>query len=147
MQVLLKKDVRDLGKRGEVVEVAVGYGRNYLLPQGIAIEVDRENQKQIEEERKRMAATEARRKATLKEQAEALSKVSITISAKANEEQHLFGSIGPAEIVAALKEEGFDVPPTAVVLDKVIKELGVTEVNVKLDPEVQCVVKVWVVGE
>lgn len=147
MQLLLKQDVGDLGKRGDVVEVATGYGRNYLVPRGIAVAVNPENVRQLKEERRRLAVVEAKRKVSLAEVAESLAKASVTIQARANEEGHLFGSVGPAEIIASLKEEGFDVTEPMVVLEKPIKELGVFEVRIRLDPEVSVTVKVWVVGE
>ena len=147
MQLLLKQDVRDLGKRGDVVEVATGYGRNFLIPRGIAVVVNPENVRQLAEERRRLEAVEARRRASLAEIAQTLAKASVTIQARANEEGHLFGSVGAPEIVTALREEGFEVEPAMVVLEKPIKELGVFEVEMRLDPEVSSAVKVWVVGE
>jgi len=148
MQLLLRQDVRDLGKRGEVVRVADGYGRNYLLPRGMAVEVNPANVRQLERERKELEATEAKRRASLEEFAGTLGKVSVTIQARANEEGHLFGSVGAAEIAAAVKEEeNIDVGPEKIVLEKPIKELGVFEVTVHLDPTVSCTLKVWVVGE
>lgn len=147
MQLLLRQDVTSLGKRGDVVNVAVGYGRNYLLPRGMAVAVKAGNVKQIEEERRRLAVSEAKRLETLAQTAEALGKLSLTIQAKANEENKLFGSVGPAEVVAALKAENFQVDPSMVVLDKPIKELGVSEVKVQLAPDIAAVVKLWVVGE
>ena len=147
MQLLLKQDVRDLGKRGDVVEVAPGYGRNFLVPRGIAVAVNPENVRLLAVEHRRLEAVEAKRRASLGEVAQTLAKTSVTIQARANEEGHLFGSVGAAEIVAALKEEGFEAAPDMVVLEKPIKELGVFEVEMRLDPEISSVVKVWVVGE
>lgn len=147
MQILLRQDVRDLGKRGEVVEVTAGYGRNYLVPRGMAVAVNPANVRLLAEERRRLEVAEAKRRASLTEVAEALRKTSVTIQTRANEEGHLFGSVGPAEVSAALKEEEFDIDPTMVVLEKPIKELGVFEVAIRLDPEVSSALKVWVVGE
>ena len=148
MQLLLRRDVRDLGNRGEVVEVADGYGRNYLLPRGMAVEVNPANVRQLEKERKELEVTEARRRASLEEFAGTLGKVSVTIQARANEEGHLFGSVGAVEIAAAVKEEeDIDIEPEKIVLEKPIKELGVFEVAVHLDPTVASTLKVWVVGE
>ncbi|HUW55919.1 MAG TPA: 50S ribosomal protein L9 [Planctomycetota bacterium] len=147
MQLLLKQDVRDLGKRGDVVEVSTGYGRNFLVPRGIAVAVNPENVRLLDVERRRFEAVEAERRASLKEVAQALAKTSVTIQARANEEGHLFGSVGAAEIAAALKEEGFDTASVVVLLEKPIKELGVFDVEIRLDPDISSVVKVWVVGE
>jgi len=147
MQLLLKQDVRDLGKRGDVVEVSTGYGRNFLVPRGIAVAVNPENVRLLDVERRRFEAVEAERRASLKEVAQALAKTSVTIQARANEEGHLFGSVGAAEIAAALKEEGFDTASVVLLLEKPIKELGVFDVEIRLDPDISSVVKVWVVGE
>lgn len=147
MQLLLRQDVHDLGKRGEVVDVADGYARNFLVPRGLAVTVNPTNVGQLDEERKRLQVLEDKRRASLAEVAQTLAKTSVTIQARANEEGHLFGSVGTEEIAAALVEEGFDVAATAVMLEKPIKELGVFEVEVRPDPEISSVVKVWVVGE
>jgi large subunit ribosomal protein L9 len=147
MQVLLTQDVHSLGKRGEVVDVKDGYGRNYLVPRQLAVPVNSGNVRQVEEERKRLAAVEAKRRASLAELAEALRKVSVTIQSRANEEGHLFGSVGPEEIAAALKEENFDISPSMIELEKPVKQLGVFEVSVRLESDVSSLVKVWVVGE
>ncbi len=147
MELLLRQNVEKLGKRGEVVNVSEGYGRNYLLPRGMAVAVKAGNVKQIEEERRRLAVAEAKHHETLKQTAEALGKLSLTIQAKANEENKLFGSVGAAELVKALKDENFTVEPSMIVLEKPIKDLGVTEVTVQLAPDISAVLKVWVVGE
>jgi large subunit ribosomal protein L9 len=147
MQLLLRQDVANLGKRGDVVSVKEGYGRNFLLPRGFAVVVNPGNVKQLAEERRRITVAETKRLATLSQQAEALGKVSLTIQAKANEENKLFGSVGPAEIVAALKAENFEIDPSTIALDKPVKELGVFEVKIQLAPDVAATVKVWVVGE
>ena len=147
MQLLLRQEVENLGKRGDVVNVSEGYGRNFLLPRGFAVAVKAGNVKQLEQERHRLVVEEKKRRESLAATAEALGKVSLTIQAKANEEQKLFGSVGPAEIVAALKDENIAIDPSMVVMDKPIKELGVSEVTVQLSPDVSAVVKLWVVGE
>ena len=147
MQVLLTQDVESLGKRGDVVNVAVGYGRNFLLPRGMAMAVKAGNVKEIEEARRRLAVAEAKRREGLAQTAEAIGKLSITIQAKANEENKLFGSVGAPELVAALKNENIAVEPSMIALEKPIKELGVFEVKVQLAPDIAGTVKVWVVGE
>ena len=147
MQLLLKQDVRRLGRRGEVVNVTPGYGRNYLVPQGLAVEVNPTNVEQIEGERRRMKAVEDKLHADMVQKAEGIKKLSLTITARANEEGHLFGSVGVDDILVVLKEEGFDVAPVAIQLEKPIKELGVIDVPFRLHPDVAGTVKVWVVGE
>ena len=147
MQLMLREDITHLGKRGEVVDVAEGYGRNYLVPRGMAVAVNPANIKQVEEEHRRLVAAEAKHRATLAQTAEGLGKVSLTLQAKANEENKLFGSVGPAEVAAALKDEGFEIDPSMVQIEKPIKELGVFEVRVQLAGDISAVVKMWVVGE
>lgn len=147
MQLLLRQNVKHLGKRGDIVNVATGYGRNYLLPWGLAVSVDPANLREIEEERQRIDVIEDKRRSSLMEIVEGIGKISVTIQTRANEEGHLFGSVGAPEIVAALKEENFDIDPEMITLEKPIKELGVFEIDIRLDPEVAGKVKVWVVGE
>ena len=147
MQLMLRQNVKNLGKRGDVVKVTTGYGRNYLVPRGMAVPVNPDNVSEVEEEQKRIQVVEDRRLASLTEIAEALGKTSVTIQARANEEGHLFGSVGETEIAAVLVEDKFDVESRMVVLEKHIKELGVFEVEIRLDPAVSAKVKVWVVGE
>jgi large subunit ribosomal protein L9 len=129
------------------VDVKDGYGCNFLVPRRMAVPVNPGNVRQVEEERRRLAAVDAKRRASLAELAEVLGKVSLTIQARANEEGHLFGSVGPEEVAAALKEENFDISPSMIALEKPVKQLGVFEVPIRLDSDLSSVVKVWVVGE
>lgn len=147
MELLLRADVPELGRRGELVKVATGYARNYLIPRGLAVRVDSTNLKQLEEERRRLAVLEQRRLADIHTVADSLSKISLTIPAKATDEGHLFGSVTAAEVSAALRAEGFDVEDAMVQLETHIKELGMFEVAVRLDEAVSATVKVWVVAE
>ena len=146
MDVLLKTDVEKLGARGEVVNVATGYARNYLIPKGLAVKVDRANAHQLEMERGRLARQEAREAADRRALAERVSAISLTIGASATEAGHLYGSVGPEEIVAALAQEGVSVDPAGVRLEKPIKELGVYEVPLQVAEDVEASVRVWVVG-
>lgn len=146
MEVLLKTDVERLGRRGEVVEVASGYARNYLLPKGLAVKVDRANARLLEVERRRLAREQAREAARRQALAERVSAISLTITASATEVGHLYGSVGAEEIAAALAQEGVSVEPAEVRLEEPIKELGVYEVLVGVAEEVEARVRVWVVG-
>ena len=137
----------DDGQRGEVVNVAPGYGRNYLVPQGLAVEVNPSNVEQIEGERRRLKVAEEKRRGELQATAEAIRKLSLTITAKAKEEGHLFGSVGAADIVAVLKEEGIEVSPAVIQLEKPVKEVGVIDVPFHLHSDIAGTVKVWIVGE
>jgi len=146
MEVLLKADVDRLGRRGEVVRVAPGYARNYLIPKGLAVKVDKANAHRLEMERRRLAREEARRAAERRALAERVSAISLTITVSATEAGHLYGSVGPEEIAAALAEEGVSIKPTEVRLEKPIKELGVYEVPIEVAEDVEARVRVWVVG-
>lgn len=146
MDILLKTDVEKLGERGEVVNVATGYARNYLIPKGLAVKVDRANAHQLGVERGRLARQEAREAADRRALAERVSAISLTISASATEAGHLYGSVGLEEIVAALAQEGVSVDPAGVRLEKPIKELGVYEVALQVAEDVEASVRVWVVG-
>jgi len=140
-------DVADLGSEGDVVAVADGYARNYLLPRKLAAPVTEATRRRLA--RIRAEREEARRKAV--ESAGALSKkltgVSCTIAVKTSEDDKLYGSVSAADIVEALKEQGIELDRHALVMESPIKELGIFEIPVRLDPEVETALKVWVVEE
>ena len=148
MKLFLRDHVAKLGKAGDLVDVAEGYARNYLLPRSLAFIATKENEKRIKAEGKRRAETELARIESLNELAQALDGRSVTIRARANEEQKLFGSVGPEEIVDALKaEQGVEILASQVMLEEHIRELGVFDVSLRLDAEVDSSIKVWVVQE
>ena len=145
MKLLLKKNVTSLGGLGEIVDVAAGYGRNFLIPQGYAIEVTKGNLQWFEAQKRRLIALEEETKAKLRLIAEELEGASCTIIARATEEGHLFGSVTPRDIAQHFSQDGINVDPKTVLLEKPIKELGIYKVRVRLHPEVEAEVKVWVV--
>ena len=148
MKLFLRDDVEKLGRAGDLVEVANGYARNFLLPRKLAFIATQENEKRIKAEARRRSATELARVQSLQELAEGLAGRSVTIRARATEEQKLFGSVGPEQIVEALKSEhGAELDPAAVVLDEPIRELGVFDVTLRLAAEIDSAIKVWVVQE
>ena len=109
MKLLLRRDIAKVGLAGDVIEVSEGYARNYLIPHHLAVEPTKANMKAIEED-KRLAEEERRlRRAALEEMAGRMRNVEVTIAAACNEEGHLYGSVGPREIAAALRDEGHDV--------------------------------------
>jgi large subunit ribosomal protein L9 len=147
IQVLLMTDVADLGSEGDVVSVTEGYARNYLIPRKLAAPVTEATRRRLtkiraERETAGKAALEAAR-----EKAAALSKVSVTITAKISGEGKLYGSVAAAEILSSLAQQGVELPKDSLDLEKPIKELGVFDVKVRLHPEVEASVKVWVVEE
>lgn len=147
MKVILREDMKSLGKMGEVVKVTPGYARNYLIPKGIAVEADVKNVRALEHE-KRVIQDRARK--TLdkaKGLAGEISAVSLSIKARAGEEEKLFGSVTAMDIAEALKEKGFAVDKKKVLLDEPIKRLGAYQVDVRVAPEVTATVSVEVVAE
>jgi large subunit ribosomal protein L9 len=146
MQLVLTEDVPHLGKQGEVVEVKAGYGRNYLLPNGLATLPTQHNLKLLELYKKRVEQAREAKIADLKGLAEQINKVPhLTIEANANEEGHLYGSVGAAEISRSLKGKNLKVEEDMVKLEGVIKECALYEVNLNLGYEIEAKVKVMVV--
>ena len=136
MRVLLKQDVPKIGKKGELLDVKEGYARNFLIPNGLAVEASGGAVKQVEEEKKALD----RRKAKEKEEAQALAKriesVSILLKHKAGEEGRLFGSITSSEVADALKQKGFDLEKKKIVLDEPIRLVGDYSIKIKLHHDV-----------
>jgi large subunit ribosomal protein L9 len=148
MKLFLRSDLSKLGRAGDLVEVADGYARNYLLPRNLAFLATPENEKRIRAERKCLEARELERLDSLKELGAALSGRSVTIGARANEEQKLFGSVGADEIVESLRSEhGVEIEPGQVLMEEHIRQLGVYDVKLRLAPDTETEIKVWVVGE
>jgi len=147
MQLILAEDVPNLGKIGEVVEVRAGYGRNYLLPRGLATEVSDHNLRLIEQHKEKVRRAREAKLADLRVMAEQIARVTVTIEANATEEGHLYGSVGPAEIAKGLKGLNLNVDADMVRMEGAIKEANaVYEIDVHLAPEVQTKVKVLVIG-
>jgi large subunit ribosomal protein L9 len=147
MKVFLKEDVKSLGKIGEVVTVSDGYARNFLLPKKLAVEANTKNIKEFEHHKRVLQERAARIRADFKTLAEKLSALSLTIKAKAGEEEKLFGSVTNMDIAEALKEAGQDIDKKKIVLGEPIKRLGEYTVEVKIDAEISAQVKVNVVAE
>jgi large subunit ribosomal protein L9 len=145
VQLLLVQSVEHLGKQGDVVEVKNGFARNYLLPQGLATIATDHHRRMVEKHRARLAEIQKIRLARLQSQAEELARQSLTIEANANEEGHLYGSVGALEIVAVLKRNNFTITADQVRLQGPLKELGLYTVKVHLGQEIEADIKVWVV--
>ena len=147
MEVLLKKEVKNLGKQGDIVKVKNGFGRNYLFPKGLAAPATAKNLKVLEQEK----LTESKRlekvKKSAEEVAERLKKISCTIVRHAGEEDKLFGSVTSMDIGDSLRNEGFEIDKKDVLLDEPIKKLGIYQIPVKVHPEITVEVKVWVVKD
>jgi len=147
MQLVLTEDVTHLGKQGELVEVKPGYGRNYLLPKGLATVPTEHNLRLLERYKVRVRQALEARVADLKALAEQINKLAgITVEANANEEGHLYGSVGAPEISRGLKSKNLHVEPEMVQLEGgVIKEIGLYAVKLNLGHEIEAEVKVAVV--
>jgi large subunit ribosomal protein L9 len=147
MEVILKEDVPKLGHRGEVVKVAEGYGRNYLLPRRLAIEATAQNRAVIEQ----MKVAAKKRSDREKADAEGLSKqlegATLSFTRKAGEHDHLFGSVTSSDIAEALAAQGFTVDRRKIQLDEPIKNLGEFPVTIKLHRDIATKVKVVVAKE
>jgi len=147
MEVILREHVDHLGNRGDLVKVADGYARNYLLPRKLALVATDGNRKQIERERAKFDATEAEERKVAEAFAARLSNVEIVIARKVGETEALYGSVTAADIADALAAKGFDVDRRKLQLGDPIKAIGETDVAVKLSRDVIATVKVKVVPE
>ncbi len=147
MKLLLRRDIPKVGLAGDVVSVTEGYARNYLLPQRLAVLPTQANMKAIEEDKRRAEAERKLRRAELETAASKMRDVEVTISAACNEEGHLYGSVGPREIAAALRDEGHAVEPKQVQLHEPIRRLDSITVPVVFADDLRVEVKVWVVRE
>ena len=145
IELLLIQSVDHLGKQGEVVEVRPGFANNYLLPQGLATIASDHHKRMVDKHRVKLQEIETARLKTLRDHAKHIAKQSITIEANANEEGHLYGSVGAPEIVAALKALDIVATQVQIRLEGVLKELGLYTVKVHLHQEIEADLKVWVV--
>ena len=147
MEVILREHVDNVGRRGEIVKVADGYARNYLLPRKLALPVTPGNLKHIERERTRFDTREAEERQAAEGVASTLAGTEITIARKVGETAALFGSVTAADIVESLAAQKFDVDKRKVQLHEPIKRLGEYEVPIKLHRDVVTPIKVKVVAE
>jgi large subunit ribosomal protein L9 len=147
MEVILKEEVPNLGHRGDVVKVAEGYGRNYLLPHKLAIEATHANKAVIEQ----MKSSAVRKSAVEKADSEALARqldaVSLSFHRKAGEKDHLFGSVTSSDIADALEQKGFNIDRRKIQLNEALKSIGDFEVPIRLHRDVVSKVKVSVQKE
>ena len=145
MRVILREEVEKLGDAGEVVSVRDGYGRNYLLPRGLAVLATEKDVARFEHDKRVIAARSAKLSKELSAQAEKLNQVSVSITAQVGEGDKLYGSVTSRDIAEALKAQGVTVDVKKLQLAEPIKTLGVTEVPLKLGQNVSASIKVWVV--
>ena len=147
MEVILKEDVNKLGHRGDVVKVADGYGRNYLLPEKLAIEANAANKVVIEQMKASAVRKSVKEKAGAEQLSTQLSEVELVFERKVGENEHLFGSVTSGDIAHALEAKGYTIDRRKIALDEPLKTMGEYHVPVKLHREVTSHVKVTVKGD
>ena len=145
--MILKEDIEPLGKMGDIVEVARGFGRNYLLPQGKAIEATSRSMKVLEHNKRLVAHQMSRVKKEAEKLSHQIERVSCTVPCQAGEGDKLFGAVTSKDIEKVLKAEGLDIDRKKILLEEPIKSLGVYSVPVKIHTDVTAKLKVWVVKE
>jgi large subunit ribosomal protein L9 len=147
MEVILREHVDNLGNRGDVVKVADGYARNYLLPRKLALPATEGNKKHVERERAKFDAKETEERNTAAALADRMGGLEIVLARRVGETQVLYGSVTSADIAEALREKGFDIDRRTLALAEPLKKLGEFDVPVKLHRDVVATLKVKVVGE
>jgi large subunit ribosomal protein L9 len=147
MEVILREDIEKLGSRGEVVKVAPGYARNFLLPKKLAVQATGANKKIVEQERQSHLRKEAKHKTEAEDLSKLLTGVSVTIAQKAGENDQLFGSVTSKDVGDALAAKNFTIDRRKIQLDEPIKQLGEFKVPVRLHKDVTAEVTVVVVKE
>ena len=147
MEIILREDVDKLGRRGDVVKVAEGYGRNFLLPRGLAMAVTDSNKAMIAKERKAHEAKLAKEKAEFEAVAQKIASLRFVAPRKVGENDVLYGSVTSGDIAEFLKGKGVEIDKRKVVLDEPIKRLGDHEVKIKLHPDVVATLKLMVSKE
>jgi len=146
MKLILKENIEQLGQIGDIVKVAPGYARNYLLPKGFAIEATDRNAKALEHAKRQLAYKKNKNLEAAKNLIAKLEALTIQLSHQAGEEGKLFGSVTNMEIAAFLKNNGFEIDRKKIVLAEPIKQLGEYNVPVKIHPEIAATLKVTVVA-
>jgi large subunit ribosomal protein L9 len=147
IEVILREDIKTLGKAGQMVRVKPGYARNFLLPQGLAYEATEGNKKRIAAETRARSTRDQAEKTEAERFAATLSSVAVKLSGKAGEEGKLFGSVTPQDIADALAREGHTVDRRRIELEQPIKTVGEHTVTIRLHPEVHAELRVTVVAE
>jgi large subunit ribosomal protein L9 len=147
MELILRDDIEKLGRRGEIVNVAAGYGRNYLLPRGLAIPVTAANRAMVEKEKKAWEARMAKEKEEFEALAGRIAELRFVAPRKVGESDVLYGSVTAADIGSFLEGKGIEIDKRRVLIDEPIKHLGEHEVKIRLHPEVHATLKLLVTKE
>ncbi len=147
MKVVLKDDIMNIGKMGQIIDVADGYARNYLVPRGLAIEANTKNIKSLEHEKRIIQEKAKKIKNSAEDLSHKISTMTLVIKAKSGDDGKLFGSVTTMDIAELLQNEGIKIDKKRISLDEPIKRLGSYTVNVKLHPEISTQLNVQVVEE
>ncbi len=147
MEIILREDIDKLGQRGQMVKVAAGYARNYLLPRRLAVAATESNKKIVEQERQAHLRREVKVVSEAQELSKLMGSVAVTIAQKAGDNDQLFGSVTTADIAAALEKQGYTIDRKKIQLDEPIKTLGDFKVAVRLHKDVSVEIPVHVVKE
>lgn len=147
MKVILKEDVKSIGSMGQIIDVADGFARNYLVPRGLAVEANVKNIKSLEHEKRVIQEKAKKVKNQAQDFAGKISGMTVVIKAKAGEEGKLFGSVTTMDVAEQLKNEGIDIDKKKISLEEPIKRLGSYSVKVRVHPEISAEVNVQVVEE
>ena len=145
MKVILRKVIEGKGSTGDVIEVKTGFARNYLIPEGFAFKATPSNLKIFEEEKRQKSIRENKERKKGEDLAEKLAKESFTAVVSVGEDDRLFGSVTSQTISELMKEKGYNIDHRKILLDEPIKALGIYTIGLKVHPEVEAKIKVWVV--
>jgi large subunit ribosomal protein L9 len=147
MELILREDVDKLGRRGDIIKVAEGFARNYLLPRGLAMPINTANKAMIEKERRAHEARQAKEKAEFESLAARIGGLRFVAPRKVGENEVLYGSVTAGDIAEFLAAKGIEIDKRKVLLDEPVKHLGEHEVKIKLHPEVQASLRLLVTKE
>jgi large subunit ribosomal protein L9 len=148
IKVILREDVERLGKEGEIKEVSLGYFRNFLFPNKLAIEATPANLKELEKKKEILKKKEEKKKEYYKELKEKLSKITLTVSKKVGEEGKIFGSLTKEEIQSLLKEKyGIEVEKRKIEIPQNVRSIGTHKVNIKLSSEIEAELEINIIPE
>jgi large subunit ribosomal protein L9 len=147
MKIVLRQDYEPLGTAGEIVNVKTGFARNFLIPKGYALTATPKNIQRFKNEKEQLSWKIEKEKRKSQELAKTLENVSCTIAVQVGEEEKLFGSVTSQNIAEALESQGYAIDKRKIILEEPIKSLGIYSVPIKLHPDVDAKVKVWVVKE
>lgn len=145
MEVILKQDVDKLGKAGQVIKVKDGFANNFLIPRGLATISTPANLKKLEQEKQKKNLELEKFKKQAEVLRDKLSALSLTLPVLTQEDEKLYGSVASGDIQRLLKDEGFDIDKSLIILEEPIKTLGIFEIPLRLHPEVSTTIKIWVV--